>query len=84
MGQKTHPIGFRLVRNKKWRSIWYANKQEFGNLLGEDIRIRKYLTTKACCVGASQYTIKRMSGKIEVSAPRSTPGRARNRSRACA
>ncbi len=33
MGQKTHPIGFRLVRNRNWRSKWYANKQEFGTLL---------------------------------------------------
>jgi small subunit ribosomal protein S3 len=74
MGQKTHPIGFRLVRNKKWRSIWYANKQEFGNLLGEDHRIRKYLMTKPCCVGASQYTIKRMSGKIEVTIHTARPG----------
>ena len=47
MGQKTSPIGFRLIRNKKWRSIWYANKQEFGNLLGEDHVIRKYLMRKA-------------------------------------
>ena len=36
MGQKTSPIGFRLVLNKNWRSIWFANKQEFGDLLEED------------------------------------------------
>ena len=33
MGQKTSPIGFRLIRNKKWRSVWFANKQEFGSQL---------------------------------------------------
>jgi len=74
MGQKTHPIGFRLIRNKKWRSIWYANKQEFGNLLGEDLIIRKILMAKACCVGTSQITIKRMSGKIEVTIHTARPG----------
>lgn len=74
MGQKTHPIGFRLILNKKWRSIWYANNQEFGDLLGEDQRIRKYLATKACCVGASQFTIKRMSGKVEVTIHTARPG----------
>jgi small subunit ribosomal protein S3 len=74
MGQKTSPIGFRLVRNKKWRSIWYANKQEFGNLLGEDHVIRKYLMSKPCCQGTSQLTIKRMSGKVEVTIHTARPG----------
>lgn len=74
MGQKTHPIGFRLIRTKKWRSIWFANKQEFGQLLGEDLVIRKYLMSKACCVGASLLSIKRMSGKVEVTIHTARPG----------
>jgi small subunit ribosomal protein S3 len=74
MGQKTSPIGFRLVRNKKWRSLWYANKQEFGDLLGEDHMIRKYLMSKPCCQGTSQLTIKRMSGKVEVTIHTARPG----------
>src|SRR3984957_11789050 len=74
MGQKTSPIGFRLVRNKKWRSVWYANKQEFGNLLGEDYVIRKYLMSKSCCQGTSLLTIKRMSGKVEVTIHTARPG----------
>jgi len=74
MGQKTSPIGFRLIRNKRWRSVWYANKQEFGNLLGEDYQIRKFLMTKACCQGTSLLTIKRMSGKIEVTIHTARPG----------
>ena len=36
MGQKVHPIGFRLGFNKTWRSRWYAEK-EYANLLHEDI-----------------------------------------------
>lgn len=74
MGQKTSPTGFRLAINKKWRSLWYANKQEFGNLLGEDNVIRKFLMTKPCCQGTSQLTIKRMSGKIEVTIHTARPG----------
>lgn len=74
MGQKTSPVGFRLIRNKKWRSIWYANKKEFGDLLGEDNKIRKYLLPKPCCVGTSQLSIKRMSGKIEVTIHTARPG----------
>jgi small subunit ribosomal protein S3 len=74
MGQKTSPIGFRLARNKRWRSIWYANKQEFSSLLKEDYDIRKCLMAKACCAGTSQLTIKRKSGKVEVTIHTSRPG----------
>lgn len=74
MGQKTSPIGFRLVLNKKWRSLWFANKKEFGNLIGEDDKIRRYLEKKPCCVGASRFTIRRMSGKIEVIIHTARPG----------
>ena len=74
MGQKTSPIGFRLALNKKWKSVWYGNKQEFGALLGEDQLIRNYLMGKPCCAGASQLTIKRMSGKVEVTIHTARPG----------
>lgn len=74
MGQKTSPIGFRLAFRKKWNSVWYANKQEFGGLLKEDDQIRKFLAKKSCCAGASRFTIKRMSGKIEVTIHTARPG----------
>jgi small subunit ribosomal protein S3 len=74
MGQKTSPIGFRLVIRKDWKSQWYANKQQFGDLLKEDLDIRKYLMKKPCCVGTSKLTIKRMSDKIEVTIHTARPG----------
>jgi small subunit ribosomal protein S3 len=74
MGQKVSPVGFRLVTRKKWLSNWYANKQEFGSLIGEDKKIRSYLMTKPACQGASRLQIKRMSGKIEVTIFTSRPG----------
>ncbi len=74
MGQKTSPIGFRLVINKKWKSLWYANKQEFGTLLGEDHFIREYLMKKPACVGTASISIKRMSGKVEVTIHTARPG----------
>lgn len=74
MGQKTSPTGFRLVLNKRWKSVWYANKQEFGNLLAEDRLIRKFLMEKPACVGTAFLTIKRMSGKIEVTIHTARPG----------
>src|SRR3990167_8113471 len=74
MGQKVSPTGFRLVRRKIWLSNWFANKQEFGSLIGEDKRIRDLLQTKPACQGASKFQIKRMSGKIEVTIFTSRPG----------
>jgi small subunit ribosomal protein S3 len=74
MGQKTNPIGFRLIRNKKWRSKWFATKQEFGDLLVEDFKIREYLLKQAACQGTSQLRIKRMSDKIEVTIYTARPG----------
>ncbi len=74
MGQKVSPTGFRLVCRKKWLSNWYANKQEFGKLLLEDRQIREYLMKKPICAGTSKLTIKRMSGKIEVTIHTARPG----------
>ena len=66
MGQKTSPTGFRLVFNRRWKSVWFANKQETSNLLAEDKKIRDYLLAKPCCAGTSSITIKRMSGKMAI------------------
>lgn len=74
MGQKTSPVGFRLAVNKKWRSKWYGNKQEFGNLLSEDHMIREFLMKKPVCQGTSQIKIRRMSEKIEVVICTARPG----------
>ncbi len=74
MGQKVCPIGLRTSVTKNWRSLWYGNKQEFGNMLIEDFQIRKFLKRKSCCQGASRIMIRRMSGKVEVSIHTSRPG----------
>lgn len=74
MGQKVSPIGFRLVVRKKWLSNWYATPKEFGDLLGEDDQIRKFLMKQSTCVGLSRISIKRMSDKIEITIHTSRPG----------
>lgn len=43
MGQKTHPIGFRIGITEHWRSRWYAPKAAFGEFLIEDQRIRRFV-----------------------------------------
>lgn len=74
MGQKVNPISFRLVRRKDWRSKWFANKKEFGDLLMEDHLIRTFLLKKSSFVGLSAIKIKRMSCKIEVTIVTARPG----------
>lgn len=46
MGQKVNPVGMRVGINRDWNSRWYASKQDYATFLHEDIKIRKYLTTK--------------------------------------
>lgn len=43
MGQKVHPVGFRTGIMIGWKSRWYANKQEFSNLLIEDQKVRNFI-----------------------------------------
>jgi small subunit ribosomal protein S3 len=74
MGQKVSPVGFRLVRRKKWLSTWFANNQEFGGLIGEDRKIRFFLAKKQGMQGVSRFLIRRMSGKIEVTIVTARPG----------
>lgn len=74
MGQKANPVSLRLILNRDWRSKWYANKQEFGQLLIEDQKLRDYLMKKPACVGTSVIKIRRMSEKIEITICTARPG----------
>jgi len=74
MGQKISPIGLRLALKRNWKSLWFANKREFGSLLFEDKRVRDFLAKKSCCVGTAQVVIKRMSEKLEVILYTARPG----------
>ena len=43
MGHKINPIGLRLQVNRTWESRWFARRKDYGELLHEDIAIRKYV-----------------------------------------
>lgn len=62
MGQKVHPVGFRLGINKSWDSRWYAEK-DFPELLREDIEIRNFLKQKLFHAGVSKIEIERAANK---------------------
>jgi len=73
MGQKTHPIGFRLGVIKPWVSRWYAGK-DMPALLKEDELIRKYLMTRLGHAAIAEIHIERRPGKVTVTIHTGRPG----------
>jgi len=73
MGQKVHPIGFRLGINKTWVSRWFAEK-DYSKLLQEDIDIRKFLKKKLYHAGVAKIEIERVGAKIIISIHTARPG----------
>ena len=59
MGQKTHPLGFRLGITQEHRSAWYANFSDYSSLLEEDNKIRTYLNKLAKAASISDIKINR-------------------------
>jgi small subunit ribosomal protein S3 len=73
VGQKVHPIGFRLGFNKTWRSRWYAGK-EYADLLHEDVKLKADLKKRFAHAGVSRVEIERAANKLKVSIFTSRPG----------
>lgn len=66
MGQKTHPIGFRLGVNKSWDSKWYAPKRDYSRMLHEDLKIKNYIKDRYKVAGISRIDIERIVDKLKV------------------
>jgi small subunit ribosomal protein S3 len=66
MGQKVRPIGFRTGIMRDWQSRWYANKQNFGDLLVEDQKIRAFIKRRYHRSGISRIEIERTVEKVVV------------------
>jgi small subunit ribosomal protein S3 len=73
MGQKVHPIGFRLGITRTWDSRWYS-KQDYAKLLHEDIHLRNYLKEKLYAAGISKIEIERAASKVKVNVHTARPG----------
>jgi small subunit ribosomal protein S3 len=73
MGQKVHPIGFRLGFNKTWSSRWYAEK-DYATLLHEDLGLKKDLKKKFNHAGVSRVDVERAANKLKISIYTSRPG----------
>jgi small subunit ribosomal protein S3 len=74
MGQKVHPIGFRLSSIEPWRSRWYANKKDFGRLLVQDDRIRRYIYKEYKAAGIPRVEIERTGEAVNVIVHTARPG----------
>ncbi|HIC37997.1 MAG TPA: 30S ribosomal protein S3 [Candidatus Marinimicrobia bacterium] len=73
MGQKTHPVGFRLSVKRNWRSNWFADKS-FAVELEEDVKIRKYIKQRMPNAGISLVEISRTSKVVTVTIHTARPG----------
>jgi small subunit ribosomal protein S3 len=73
LGQKTHPVGFRLGIIRGWDSNWYADKDMPAKLI-EDEEIRKYLAARLKRAGLSRVVIERTPKRVIITLHTSRPG----------
>jgi small subunit ribosomal protein S3 len=73
LGQKTHPIGFRLGVIKSWNSKWFAGKN-FANFIFEDLRIKRYINARLDNAGLAKVEILRAPKRVTVDIHTSRPG----------
>jgi small subunit ribosomal protein S3 len=74
VGQKTHPVGFRLGVIRTWDSRWFAGKKEYAGYLFEDSKIRKFLKEKLAHAGVAKIEIERAADKAKVRIHTARPG----------
>ena len=76
MGQKTHPLGFRLGITQDHKSTWYANLNRYANILEEDDKIRTYIDTIAKTNSISNVKICRngLNDQIQLNIETGKPG----------
>ncbi len=73
MGQKVHPIGFRLGINRPWDSRWYAGR-DYAGFVYEDHDIRKYLKKRLFQAGVSRIEIERAAKRVRIRIHTARPG----------
>lgn len=74
MGQKIHPIGFRLSVQKNWSSRWYANSKNFPEMLNSDIKVRSFLKKKLANAAVSKILIERPAKNAKITIYSARPG----------
>ena len=73
MGQKVHPIGFRIGVIKDWQSKWYADKT-YTELLHEDLNVRKMILKRLSDAAVSRVELERNANQVIVTIHTAKPG----------
>jgi small subunit ribosomal protein S3 len=74
MGQKVHPVGFRLGVTKEHTSRWYANSSDYADLLNQDLEVRDYLKKKLAQASVSRIQIDRPANNAHITIHTARPG----------
>ncbi len=74
MGQKVHPLSFRLGYIKDWRSRWFAKRKEYPKNLLEDLKIRKFIKKNFSQANISKVEIERATKRLRVIVFSGRPG----------
>ncbi len=74
MGQKVHPLSFRLGYIKDWGSRWFAKRKEFPQNLLEDLKIRKFIKKNFSSANVSKVDIERATKRVRVIVFSGRPG----------
>jgi len=74
MGQKVHPIGFRLGVAADWNSRWYADGKDYSRFLVKDVEVRDYLKRRLSQASVSKVHIERSANSALVTIHTARPG----------
>jgi len=74
VGQKTHPVGFRLGFNRTWSSRWFSRGKDYSRLVHEDLKMKKAIKEKYYHAGISEVVIERVGPKVRVIIHTARPG----------
>lgn len=74
MGRKVHPVGFRLGVTKDWKAKWFAEGQEYADLLREDLELRQLIRNKMAHAGIARIDIERFPKQVSVTIHTARPG----------
>ena len=74
MGQKVHPIGFRLGVSRDWASKWYAEGKDYADFIEKDFVIREFIRKKLAYASVSQIQIERPRNGAQITIFTARPG----------
>jgi small subunit ribosomal protein S3 len=74
LGRKVHPYGFRLGVIRDWKSHWYAEGEEYADLLHEDLEIRRFIQDAMRRAGISRVEIERFPNQVSITIWTARPG----------